>query len=68
MGLHQWRHDAGRVTDKGFYEAQWGYLLDANPDFVTDVAELYDLTGDKQWVENSSAIMWKGFGLDNEKR
>jgi hypothetical protein len=37
-------------TDKGFYEAQWGYLLDANPDFVTNVAELYDQTGDLSWV------------------
>lgn len=41
----------GEVTDKGFYEAQWGYLLDANPDFVTNVAELYDQTGDKAWVK-----------------
>jgi hypothetical protein len=38
-------------TDKGFYEAQWGYLLDANPDFVTNVAELYDQTGDLKWVK-----------------
>jgi Bacterial alpha-L-rhamnosidase 6 hairpin glycosidase domain len=41
----------GEVTDKGFYEAQWGYLLDANPDFVTNVAELYDQTGDIAWVK-----------------
>ena len=38
-------------TDKGFYEAQWGYLLDSNPDFVTNVAELYDQTGDLKWVK-----------------
>lgn len=38
-------------NDKGFYEAQWGYLLDANPDFVTNVAELYDQTGDLHWVK-----------------
>ncbi len=38
-------------TDKGFYEAQWGYLLDANPDFVTNVAELYDQNGDLAWVK-----------------
>lgn len=38
-------------TDKGFYEAQWGYLLDANPDLVTNVAELYDQTGDLTWVK-----------------
>lgn len=42
----------GKFNDKGFYEAQWGILMDANPDFVTNVAELYDLTGDKNWVKN----------------
>lgn len=41
----------GAFTDKGFYEAQWGYLLDANTDLVTNVSELYDLTGDKVWVK-----------------
>ena len=41
----------GIFTDKGFYEAQWGYLLDANPDFVTNVSELYDQTGNKVWVK-----------------
>lgn len=41
----------GEVTDKGFYEAQWGYLLDANPDFVTNVVELYDQTGNKAWIK-----------------
>ena len=41
----------GKFTDKGFYEAQWGYLLDSNPDLVTNVAELYDQTGDKAWVK-----------------
>lgn len=40
----------GQNTKDGFYEAQWGYLLDANPDYVTNVSELYDLTGDKTWV------------------
>ncbi|HXS58001.1 MAG TPA: hypothetical protein VN726_17830 [Hanamia sp.] len=41
----------GQFTDKGFYEAQWGYLMDSNPDFVTNVSELYDQTGDKAWVK-----------------
>ena len=41
----------GEVTDKGFYEAQWGFLLDSNPDLVTNVAELYDQTGNKAWVK-----------------
>jgi hypothetical protein len=38
-------------TDKGFYEAQWGYLLDSNPDFVANVAELYNQNGDLKWVK-----------------
>ena len=41
----------GQVTNKGFYEAQWGFLLDSNPDLVTNVAELYDQTGNKDWVK-----------------
>lgn len=41
----------GAFTNKGFYEAQWGYLLDSNPDLVTNVAELYEQTGDKDWVK-----------------
>ncbi|HVU96298.1 MAG TPA: hypothetical protein VHE34_13800 [Puia sp.] len=41
---------SGQNTPEGFYEAQWGFLLDSNPDFVTDVSELYDLTGDLGWV------------------
>ncbi len=41
----------GEVTGKGFYEAQWGYLLDSNPDYVTNVAELYDQNGDRAWVK-----------------
>lgn len=46
-------------TDKGFYEAQWGYLLDANPDFVTNVAELYDQTGDLSWAKTQQSACEK---------
>ena len=41
----------GKFTDKGFYEAQWGYLLDSNPDYVSNVSELYEQTGDTAWVQ-----------------
>jgi len=41
---------AGTVNKLGFYEAQWGYLMDSNPDFVANVAQLYDLSGDLNWV------------------
>lgn len=41
---------AGTATSKGFYEAQWGYLLDSNPDLVSNVSELYNQSGDLNWV------------------
>jgi hypothetical protein len=40
----------GTVSKTGFYEAQWGYLMDSNPDFVANVAQLYEITGDRNWV------------------
>jgi hypothetical protein len=40
----------GQGNKEGFYEAQWGILMDSNPDFVANVADLYNLTGDKAWV------------------
>ena len=42
----------GAYNKEGFYEAQWGILMDSNPDFVTNVAELYDMTGNKSWVKS----------------
>ncbi|HEY4336145.1 MAG TPA: trehalase family glycosidase, partial [Puia sp.] len=74
----------GQNTPEGFYEAQWGFLLDSNPDFVTNVAELYDQTGNLAWVRTQEtacekALDWilardsDGDGLvemmtDNEKQ
>jgi hypothetical protein len=45
----------GAYNAEGFYEAQWGMLMDSNPDFVTNVSELYDLTGDISWVKKHQA-------------
>jgi hypothetical protein len=45
----------GKATPLGFYEAQWGYLMDSNPDFVTNVAELYDQHGNLEWVRTFKA-------------
>ncbi len=42
----------GQFTDEGFYEAQWGYLMDSNPDYVSNVSDLYNQTGDISWVKN----------------
>jgi len=41
----------GKFNKEGFYEAQWGILMDSNPDFVTNVAEQYDITGNKAWIK-----------------
>ena len=45
----------GTATPEGFYEAQWGYLLDSNPDFVTNVSELYNQCGALNWVRMQKA-------------
>jgi hypothetical protein len=42
----------GQFNQYGFYEAQWGILMDSNPDLVTNVADLYDMTGDIKWVKS----------------
>jgi hypothetical protein len=34
----------------GFYEAQWGYLMDSQTAFAICVAEQFDLTGDERWL------------------
>ena len=51
----RWTYDAGdsmrgTYDALGFYEAQWGYLLDSQPDYVINVAEQFDLTGDRKWL------------------
>ncbi|RYX83914.1 hypothetical protein EON83_12295 [bacterium] len=53
--LSRWKYDAGDAmggtyTPKGFYEAQWGYLLDSQTDYVINVSEQFDLTGDTKWL------------------
>lgn len=51
----RWFYNAGDAMpgtfDKfGFYECQWGWMLDSQPAFVTNVAEQFDFTGDLDWV------------------
>jgi hypothetical protein len=46
---------AGQFNKYGFYEAQWGILMDSNPDLVTNIADLYDMNGDKNWVKSHQA-------------
>ncbi|HSO86517.1 MAG TPA: hypothetical protein VLQ91_08215 [Draconibacterium sp.] len=41
----------GTYNEQGFYEAQWGYLLDSQPDYVMVLAEQFHNTGDLDWVQ-----------------
>lgn len=43
-------HEPGTYDDKGFYEAQWGRLLDSNTDQVINVAGLFHMNGNINWV------------------
>lgn len=42
----------GSADSLGFYEAQWGMLLDSNPDFVINVADLFNQCGDMMWLRS----------------
>ena len=53
----------GSYDDYGFYEAQWGMLWDSQPGYVTNVAELFDCTGDLAWVRGQKAACEKVLGL-----
>ena len=51
----RWTYNAGDAMPGsydalGFYEAQWGYLMDSQPDYVINITEQFDLTGDRQWL------------------
>lgn len=53
--LPRWAYDdsdamTGTATKLGFYEAQWGYLLDSNPDIVINVADMFNQSGDIKWA------------------
>ena len=40
----------GTYDANGFYECQWGWLLDSQPSYVTNVAEQFDFSGDVEWL------------------
>jgi len=45
----------GTYDQFGFYEAQWGYLMDSQPSWVMNVAELFDFTGDVAWLQRQKS-------------
>ena len=50
-----WDAIPGTYDQFGFYECQWGYMLDSQPDWVINVAEQFDFTGDLTWVLRQKA-------------
>lgn len=54
----RWHNDDGDAMRgtfdprTGYYEAQWGYLLDSQPCYVICVAEQFDLNGDMEWLKS----------------
>jgi hypothetical protein len=58
----------GRYNKDGFYEARWGILMDSNPDYVSNVADLFDLTGDTDWVKGHLHSCERSLGLDHPER
>ncbi len=55
--LSRWHHDTGDNMvpgtynpRTGYYECGWGYTLDSQPDYVINVSEEFDLTGDLAWL------------------
>lgn len=52
----------GSYDTNGYYEAQWGYLLDSQPCYVMCVAELFDLTGDQAWLRRQKTACERVLG------
>jgi hypothetical protein len=55
--LPRWHHDASDAmpntfTNEGYYECQWGYMLDSQPAYAIDVAEQFDMTGNMIWLKS----------------
>ena len=53
----RWKYDSGDAmagtydATTGFYEAQWGYLMDSQTDYVMVIAEQFQNTGNKAWAQ-----------------
>jgi hypothetical protein len=53
----------GTYDSSGFYEAQWGWLLDSQPDYVINVAEQFNLTGGRKWLAGQKAACEKALNF-----
>lgn len=61
MVKSRWKYDAGDAQPgsydekSGFYEAQWGRLMDSQTSYVTNVADQFDQSGDLAWLKRQKA-------------
>ena len=65
--LPRWHQDSsdamsGTYQPDGFYECEWGYMLDAQPAYAIDVAEQFDMTGDTGWLRQFKPATEKVLG------
>jgi hypothetical protein len=47
----------GTYDPFGFYECQWGWLMDSQTSWVINVAEQFDFTGDLPWLQRQKAAV-----------
>ena len=64
----RWVYDAGDSRRNtfgldGFYETKWGWLLDSQPDYVINVAEQFNLTGDRRWLAGQKSTCEKALNF-----
>ncbi len=52
----------GTYDESGYYECQWGLLMDSQPSYPINVAEQFDYTGDLDWLERHKASVEKALG------
>jgi hypothetical protein len=45
----------GTYDSSGYYECQWGWLMDSQTSWVINVAEQFDFTGDRAWLRRQKA-------------
>jgi hypothetical protein len=48
-GYRIWDSEPGTFSN-GFYECQWGDLLDSNTDYVINASTLFQMNGDTGWI------------------
>jgi hypothetical protein len=64
----RWAYTAGDAMPgtydaHGYYECQWGWLMDSQPSYAINVAEQFDYTGDLDWLRRHKASVENALGF-----